>query len=118
MFRAIHLTPARGKFEGMRAFHVNLEPIAAVLHLARGQDLRLRIVLHHEMVARLQVTALANRLRNHDLAAAGESRRHISKQHLPVTPAKGQAGGTVRQPWQAPCLRLPALRPFRSAGGR
>jgi hypothetical protein len=70
MLRAVHLAPARGKVQGMRALHVDPEPIAAFLDLAQGQDLGFRVVLDYEMVPRLQVTTLADGLRNHDLAAA------------------------------------------------
>jgi len=54
----------------MGLFHVDVELISAAFHLAQGQDLRLRVVLGHGVVTRLQMAAVADGLGNHDLAAA------------------------------------------------
>lgn len=64
--------------------HINLKPLLRCLHFTERHCLPFGIVIDREMVARAKTAAVAHRLRNDNLAAAGKRGDHASKQYLPV----------------------------------
>lgn len=66
----------------MRTLHENLEPPPRRLHLAERHRLPIRIVVDGEMITGAEPAAITHRLRNDNLASAGEGRDHAGKQCL------------------------------------
>lgn len=66
----------------MRTLHANSKPLPRRLDFAQRHRLPIRIIVDGEMATGTEPAAIAHRLRNDHLAAAGGGSDHVSEQCL------------------------------------